>query len=79
MSEQIPLAKASPGALARLSAGQICLHAAMAGKTDVLIGYWHDFIHVPIAMATESRRKVLPDSLLWNSVLSATGQRAGMI
>ncbi len=55
------------------------VHAAMAGKTDLVIGFWHDFIHVPIAMATETRRKVMPDSLLWNSVLSATGQRAGMI
>ena len=55
------------------------VHAAMAGKTDVVIGYWHDFIHVPISMATEARRKVSPDSLLWNSVLSATGQRAVMI
>jgi len=55
------------------------VHAAMAGKTDVVIGYWHDYIHVPIAMATETRRKVSPDSLLWNSVLSATGQRARMI
>jgi 6-phosphofructokinase 1 len=55
------------------------VHAAMAGKTDLVIGFWHDFIHVPIAMATEQRRKVLPDSLLWNSVLSATGQRAAMV
>lgn len=55
------------------------VHAAMAGKTDVLIGFWNDYIHVPIAMATESRRKVSPDSLLWSSVLSATGQHHGMI
>jgi MFS family permease len=31
MSEQTPPAKATAGALARLIAGQICLHAAMAG------------------------------------------------
>jgi len=54
------------------------VHAALAGKTDLVIGYWNDFIHVPIAMATEQRRKVSPDSLLWNSVLSATGQPACM-
>jgi len=52
------------------------VHAALAGKTDLLIGFWHDFIHVPIAMATERRQKVSPDGLLWNSVLSATGQPA---
>jgi 6-phosphofructokinase 1 len=55
------------------------VHAALAGKTDLVIGYWNDFIHVPIAMATEQRRKVSPDSLLWNSVLSATGQPARMV
>ena len=55
------------------------VHAAMAGKTDVVIGFWNDFIHVPIAMATEQRRKVSPDSILWNGVLFATGQHAQMI
>lgn len=55
------------------------VHAAMAGKTDVVIGFWNHFIHVPIAMATETRRKVSTDSLLWNSVLAATGQRASML
>lgn len=54
------------------------VHAALAGKTDVVIGYWNDFIHVPILMATEKRRKVSPESLLWSSVLSATGQPAQM-
>lgn len=52
------------------------VHAAMAGKTDLVIGCWNDFIHVPIALATARRRTVSPDSLLWNSVLSATGQPA---
>ena len=54
------------------------VHAALAGKTDLVIGFWHDFIHVPIALATEKRQKVRPDGLLWNSVLSATGQPAHM-
>lgn len=55
------------------------VHAAMAGKTDLVIGFWHDFIHVPIAMATEKRRKVATDGLLWSSVLFATGQPARMV
>ena len=54
------------------------VHAALAGKTDMVIGFWHDFIHVPIALATAQRQKVSPDGLLWNSVLSATGQPARM-
>jgi len=51
------------------------VHAAMAGKTDVLIGLWNDkFIHVPLAEATCCRRYVQPESELWESVISVTGQ-----
>ena len=55
------------------------VHAAMAGKTEIVVGLWNDFIHVPTALATASRRRVSPDSLLWNHVLSATGQPASMM
>ncbi|MCE9614660.1 MAG: ATP-dependent 6-phosphofructokinase [Lentisphaerae bacterium] len=51
------------------------VHAAMAGKTDLLIGHrGESFMHVPIAMATASRKTVSPESLLWNSVIATTGQ-----
>lgn len=50
-------------------------HAAMAGRTDVLIGLWHNvFVHVPIAMATASKRHVRPGGEAWSAVLAATGQ-----
>ena len=52
------------------------VHAAMAGKTDMIIGLWHAFMHVPIAMATRARQQVSPESLLWYNVISATGQSA---
>jgi 6-phosphofructokinase 1 len=52
------------------------VHAAMAGKTDMIIGLWHEFMHIPIALATSARRRVLPESLLWYNVISATGQPA---
>lgn len=56
------------------------VHAAMAGKTDVLIGLWNDrFIHVPLSEATCCRRYVQPESELWESVISATGQPRQMI
>jgi 6-phosphofructokinase 1 len=55
------------------------VHAAMAGKTELVVGMWNDFIHVPTGMATASRRRVTPDSLLWNHVLSSTGQPASMV
>ena len=55
--------------------GQKAAHAAMAGKTDLLIGQWNDhFVHVPIAMAISERKKVDPMGELWNSVLERTGQ-----
>lgn len=51
------------------------VHAAMAGKTDVLIGQWHSqFIHVPIATATASQKRLSPESDTWLAVLATTGQ-----
>ena len=51
-------------------------HAAMAGKSGVVIGFLHDrFIHVPIELLTSQKQKRLdPDSPAWSAVLSATGQ-----
>jgi len=55
--------------------GQKAAHAAMAGKTDLLIGLWNDhFVHVPIALVIRERKKVDPTGVLWNSVLETTGQ-----
>ena len=51
------------------------VHAAMAGKTDLIIGLWHMvFVHVPIATATAGCKQVDPESELWRAVMSATGQ-----
>lgn len=59
---------------------QHAVHAAMAGKTAMLVGRWHGaFVHLPIALATRGRRKVDPQSELWHSVLESTGQPARMI
>ncbi len=56
------------------------VHAAMAGKTDVVVGHWNDvFINLPIALATGSRRKVEPEGELWKSVMAATGQPVRMV
>jgi 6-phosphofructokinase 1 len=53
------------------------VHAAMAGKTDVLVCSWNrHFIHVPIAMVVAERRRIDPEGELWNLVLSTTGQPA---
>ena len=50
-------------------------HAAMAGKTGLVIGYLHDrFIHVPIGLLTTRKKRLDPDSFAWRAVLAATGQ-----
>jgi len=56
---------------------QNAVHAALAGKTGMLVGRWHGtFIHLPLEVVTRGRRKVDPDSELWHSVLENTGQPA---
>ncbi len=55
--------------------GHNAVHAAMAGRTDMVVGYWgNDFTHVPIPLAVSSRKKIDPQGSLWSSVISATGQ-----
>jgi 6-phosphofructokinase 1 len=56
------------------------VHAAMAGKTDLVIGQWHNvFTHVPMELAIAQRKTIHPESTLWLSVLEATGQPRDMI
>ena len=58
---------------------QNAVHAGMAGKTNMLVGRWHDtFVHIPFTLVTGGRRKVDPESDIWRSVLEATGQPAQM-
>ncbi len=53
------------------------VHAAMAGKTDVLMGLWYNtFIHVPISLVVKEKKRLKPESEVWRSVLAATGQPA---
>jgi 6-phosphofructokinase 1 len=55
--------------------GHSAVHAGMAGRTNMVVGLWnHQFTHVPIALATSSRKKLDPDGWLWSSVLASTGQ-----
>lgn len=51
------------------------VHAAMAGKTDCLVGMLHDAdIHVPLPLATRERKRIDPESDLWIRVHESTGQ-----
>lgn len=59
---------------------QNAVHAALAGKTDFVIGYWNnEFTLLPIPRAVAKRKKidVEGDELWWN-VLEATGQPISM-
>jgi 6-phosphofructokinase 1 len=61
----------------RLAQGAV--HAAMAGKTSMLVGRWHgSFVNLPLDLVIHGRRKVDPTQELWHSVLESTGQPASM-
>lgn len=54
---------------------QNAVHAAMAGRTDFVVGYWNDmFTLIPIPLATSQRKKIDVNGELWWHVLEATGQ-----
>lgn len=58
-----------------LHLGQSAVHAAMAGRTDAVVGWWHSqSTHVPISAATSERQRVNLAGWEWSSVLGATGQ-----
>jgi 6-phosphofructokinase 1 len=54
---------------------QAAVHAAMAGRTEMVVGRWRGrFVHVPMQLAIGTRNQVDPEGDLWLSVLEATGQ-----
>jgi 6-phosphofructokinase 1 len=51
------------------------VHAAMAGKTGLVIGYMHDkFIHVPIELLASRKKSLDTSGFAWSAVLATTGQ-----
>ena len=53
------------------------VHAAMCGRTEMVVGRWHGrFVHVPIPLAIRERNQVDPNGDLWMTVLESTGQPA---
>lgn len=54
---------------------QNAVHAALAGRTDFVVGFWNDqFTVMPIPMAVAKRKKIDVQGELWWNVLEATGQ-----
>ncbi len=55
--------------------GQNAVHAAMAGKTAMMVSLWNDkYVHVPIKEAIKRRKQVNLNSRFWLNVLESTGQ-----
>ena len=62
-----------------LRLGTNAVHAAMAGKTKVLMSQINDhFVHIPMKMAVSRRNYIDPESSLWTTVLEATRQPESM-
>lgn len=55
--------------------GTYAVHAAMAGKTAVLMSYWNGtYVHLPICVAVTKRKRISAGSTLWRHVIEATAQ-----
>lgn len=60
--------------------GQHAVHAAMSGRTDMMVGFWNQrFTNVPISAVTRKRNQIQPQGSLWPRVLEAIGQPASMV
>jgi len=60
--------------------GNAAAHAAMAGRTKILIGLVNNrYVHLPIEAAITKRRHVDPEGNLWRDTLDATHQPVLML
>lgn len=60
--------------------GNNAVHAAMCGKTKLIVGLVHTkFVHLPIKQVISKRNYIDPDGSLWRDTLDATGQPSLMV
>lgn len=63
-----------------LMLGQHAVHAGMAGRTNMVVGFWNRrFTHVPIPVAVGATKKLDRRGPTWQRVLESTGQPADMV
>ncbi|MEW6238173.1 MAG: ATP-dependent 6-phosphofructokinase [Candidatus Omnitrophota bacterium] len=63
-----------------LRLAQNAVHAAMSGRTAMIVGYWNSaFTHVPMAAAVSCRKVLDTEDDLWLSVMQTTGRMKPMI
>lgn len=66
----------SPDSILCARLAQNAAHAAMAGKTGMVISQlYSQFVHLPISMVTHKRKTISPDGSLWSDVVHSTGQK----
>lgn len=59
--------------------GQYAVHAAMSGRTALVIGQWnHFFANIPIELVTHERKIVNTKGTIWRAVMESTGQNQSM-
>lgn len=55
--------------------GQNAVHAAMSGRTGLVVSIWHGvYCHLPIRLAISQKKVLHPSSRLWINVIESTGQ-----
>ncbi len=55
--------------------GRNAVHAAMAGKTGMVVSkVFGRYVHLPLTIVTSRRRKLNTDSDYWSAVMESTGQ-----
>ena len=55
--------------------GRDAVHAGMAGKTKLMVGWWNNqYVHIPMSASVGRRKQVDPKGRLWLSALESTGQ-----
>lgn len=63
-----------------LALGQYAVHAALSGRTNMMVGHWNNmFTHVPLKLATKTRKKLDPSGETWQRVLDSTLQPEQLI
>jgi len=55
------------------------VHAAMAGKTGMVVGLVNNtYVHLPLRAVASRRKMVDPNGNIWMNVLESTGQPASL-
>jgi 6-phosphofructokinase 1 len=59
--------------------GQNAVHAALSGRTNLVVGFWNqNYTHVPIKVVVGQRKQLDTRGYVWQTVLSTTHQPSAM-